>query len=113
MLTAVDAHLIRIVLNDDGSLVLHPQNRAASYRLTGQPREDVWFTPEQVVAVRDMVPSLDGTLTGWLDISAGGAPFRVPYRRKVTPQIRELLRLMAECGYPERAVIGEREVLPV
>lgn len=113
MLTTVNAQTVRIVLNDDGSLLLHPRNRAGALSLYGDTHlEDIWLTPEQVVAVRDMVPSDDGVLTGWMDISVGGAPFRVAYRRPATGAMRDLMRLMEEAGYPERTVAGHREVLP-
>lgn len=113
MQTMVEGLGVRVTLTDDGLLVLSPRNRAAAINLTGATdTRDIFMTPDQVVAVRDMVPSDDGVLTGWLEISVGGAPFRVPYRRSATPAVRELLRLMEDCGYPERAQIGQREVLP-
>lgn len=108
----VSAHMVRVILHDSGHLVLCPGNPAAAVAyLHLNKREDVVLQPGDVDGIRDMVPSDDGILHGWMDVcTRSGMTLRVPYRRPQAPFMRELMRVLEqEHGYPPRDEIGKRE----
>lgn len=104
--------MVRVEIHDSGHLVLIPQNPAVAIAyLHLHRKETVVVTPGEVDAIRDMVPSDDGVLHGWMDVCTGaGVVLRVPYRRPQAPFMRELMRVIEQDhGYPPRNEIGKRE----
>jgi hypothetical protein len=108
----VKAHMVRVDLHDTGHLLVSPGNPAVAIAyLHLDRREDVTLVPDDVEAVRDMVPALDGIKHGWIDVcTRAGVVLRIPYLKRTAPLMRELMRVMEqEFGYPPRDEIGVRE----
>jgi hypothetical protein len=105
----VPAYMVRLYLDEDG-LTLTASNAAAALAVTGDRRRRVvCLRPEGVVAVRVTLPSLGGMLNGFLDISDGGAPYRVHFRKAQTEGVLELLRRMEQAGFPPHDDAGQRD----
>jgi hypothetical protein len=113
MRASAAGHMVRLDLCDDGTLVLTPQNRAASVWLFGLPKpEPVHLTVDMVASISDTLPSPDGVMLGWLSFETCGTHLRVPYRLRAQPDVRYLLREAAALGHPARTEVGQREREP-
>jgi hypothetical protein len=103
------AYMVRALLDEDG-LTLMAANSAAALALTGdRRRRTVVLHAEETVAVRVTWPAMLGFLNGFVDISSGGAPYRVHFRKGQVEGVRELLRRMALAGFPAALEVGQRQ----